>query len=68
MSGRPDANELTHDRNHDFMDVAPAFLDKKMIGDLLIAIMTNKIPPECMIGVRRFLAQVAAEENAKKIS
>jgi hypothetical protein len=44
--------------------VAPRFADRKEIEELKIAILTNRIPPEDMPEVRRFLAALADEARS----
>ena len=50
----------------DVADLAPRFADEKMVGDLKLAVLFNKVSSQHMVDVRRFLADYERENHKKK--
>jgi len=48
------------------IECAPKFIDRETLQSIRLAILTNRIPPERMPEVRRFLQQISDEEQSSK--
>ncbi len=53
---------LPHDSSHMAVRFAAHMIDSLTLGNLRLAILGNEIPPECMVEVRRLLAEIDAEK------